>query len=61
MKKLIEIAKILQEFQNRCNHAYWCKGCPAYNGKTCRLKAGKYGVPAGRGITDADIKKLESE
>jgi hypothetical protein len=60
-QELVWMARIMQDMQKRCMSLYWCTGCPAYTGKTCRLKAGKEGVPANWKISDADIKRLEEE
>jgi hypothetical protein len=57
---LLRAAQIMYEFQNRCLHRYFCPGCAAYKGRTCRLKAGKDGVPAGWDITTADLQRLEA-
>jgi hypothetical protein len=59
-QELVRMARIMYDFQKRCMSLYWCTGCPAYTGKTCRLKAGKEGVPANWKITDADIERLEN-
>ncbi len=58
---LLRAANIMYGFQESCRHRYFCCGCAAYIGKTCRLKAGKQGVPAGWDITQADLDRLRSE
>lgn len=57
----VKIARTMYELQDRCAHSYWCNGCPAYVGRTCRIKAGKDGVPAGWDIKEEDILRLERE
>ena len=57
-QELVRMARIMYDFQKRCGSLYWCDGCPAYTGKTCKLKAGKNGVPANWKISDADIERL---
>ncbi len=59
-KDLLRAVKTMYRFQEDCKHRYFCTECAAYNGKTCRLKAGKQGVPAGWDITTADLQRLEA-
>lgn len=57
---LLRAAQIMYDLQERCKHRYFCPGCEAYKGRTCRIKAGKQGVPAGWDITPEHLKRLEA-
>lgn len=60
-QELVRMARIMLNMQKLCMSLYWCTGCPAYKGKTCRIKIGKVGVPANWQISNADIERLEEE